>query len=185
MAGKGMVNGVDVDKLYATIDAVKQMPPVARFRFRAENEWLGGGHTRTRVLSFDGAGEEGHPRPKEFVHDADEPPALLGKDKGANPVEYLLTALEGCVTTSIVYHAAARGIRIRSIRSRIEGDIDLRGFLGLDPTVRRGYQEIRMTFDIDADAPAAELQEILELGPTFSPVFDSVTKGVPVTVRMG
>ncbi|MHC4469476.1 MAG: OsmC family protein [Planctomycetota bacterium] len=184
MPGKGDVNGVDVDALFETIDAIKRTPKIARFRFRAGNEWIEGGHNRTRIMSFDGAGEAGHERPEGFVYDADEPPLLLGRNLGANPVEFLLTALEACVTTALVYHAAARGINLRSVRSKVEGDIDLHGFLGIDPDVRKGYQEIRMTFDIDADATPEELDEILKLGPTFSPVYDSVTKGVPVQVRL-
>jgi uncharacterized OsmC-like protein len=179
-----MVNGVDTDRLFETIDAIKAAPAVAKFRFRARNEWLGCGHNRTSIAAFDGACEKGHARPEGFVYDADEPPLLLGRDQGANPVEFLLTALEACVTTALVYHAAARGITLRSVRSRIEGDIDLHGFLGIDPEVRNGYEEIRMVFDIDADASPEELEEIMRLGPTYSPVYDSVTKGVPVKVAL-
>ena len=116
--------------------------------------------------------------------DADEPPILLGRDKGPNPVEYLLTALASCVTTSIVYHAAARGIAIRSMESRLEGDIDLQGFLGIRDDVPRGYKEIRMIVDIDADASPEELEEIVKLGPTYSPVYDTITRPVPVSVQL-
>jgi uncharacterized OsmC-like protein len=184
MAGKGNVNGVDVDELFETIDAIRGTPKIAKFRFRAGNEWIEGGHNRTRIKKFDGACEVGHERPEGFVYDADEPPLLLGSDKGANPVEFLLTALEACVTTALVYHAAARGIELRSVRSTVEGDIDLHGFLGMDPDIRKGYEQIRMSFEIDADATPEELEEIMKLGPTFSPVYDSVTKGVPVQVRL-
>ncbi len=185
MARKGVVNGVDVDRLCETVEAVRKTPGVAAFRFRCENQWIEGGHTRGRASSFDGVGEANCPRPATFVFESDEPPVLLGKDKGANPVEYLLAALSACVTTTIVYHAANRGIRINGIRSRIEGDIDLRGFLGLDPTIRCGFKEIRMSVDLDADAPVEQLEEIVKLGPTYSPVFDSVRNGVPVHVRLG
>ena len=116
--------------------------------------------------------------------DADEPPILLGRDKGPNPVEYLLTALASCVTTSIIYHAAARGITIRSMESRLEGDIDLQGFLGIRDDVHRGYKEIRMYVDIDADATTEELEEIVKLGPTYSPVYDTITRPVPVAVEL-
>jgi uncharacterized OsmC-like protein len=108
----------------------------------------------------------------------------LGTGKGPNPVEYLLTALAACVTTSLVYHAAAKGIVLKSVESRLEGDIDLQGFLGLSEDVRKGYQGIRMFFKIDADVPEEQLEELVQLGPTYSPVFDSITKGVPVSVSL-
>jgi uncharacterized OsmC-like protein len=115
--------------------------------------------------------------------EADEPPALLGKDRAANPVEYLLHALASCLTTSMVYHAAARDIQIEEIESSLEGDIDLHGFLDLDQNVRKGYQGIRVTFKIKADASDGVLQEIAQLGARFSSVFDSLTKGVPVAIN--
>lgn len=114
--------------------------------------------------------------------DADEPAILLGMDRGANPVEHLLNALAACVTTAMVYHAAAKGIELEEVESRLEGDIDLRGFLGLSDELRNGYEGIRMTFKIKADATDEQLQEIVALGPSFSPVYDSLTKGVPVSV---
>jgi len=116
------------------------------------------------------------------VLEADEPAILLGKDMAANPVEYLLHALASCLTTSMVYHAAARGIHIRQVESSFEGDIDLHGFLDLDPNVRKGYREIRVHFKIDADVPDEQLQEVVRLGTGHSPVFDSLTNGVPVSL---
>ena len=101
----------------------------------------------------------------------------------ARDVEYLLHALAACVTTSMVYHAAAKGIQIHEVESGIEGDIDLRGFLGLDKSIRNGFQQIRMSFRIKTDATDDEFKTLSELGPRFSPVFDSVTKGVPVVVK--
>lgn len=177
-----VVNGVNVTELFNTIEAVKATPGIARFRFHLRNNWLGGGHNRSVVDNFHGGGEEVG-RQQTFTLDADEPPMLLGRDLGPNPVEYLLKALAACVTTSIVYHAAARGVKIHEIESYVEGDIDLRGFLGLDKNIRNGFQNIRMNFKIKADATDKELQEIVNLGPTFSPVFDTVTKGVPITVK--
>ncbi|MGO9210906.1 MAG: OsmC family protein [Terriglobales bacterium] len=182
-----VVNGVNVDELFKTVDAVKTNPLVAKFRFRLGNEWIDGGHNRSTVNEFQGAGQDLQ-RPQAFTLEADEPPILLGSDKAPNPVEYLLTALAACVTTSMVYHAAARGIRVEEIESQVEGDIDLRGFLGIDKNVRNGFQNIRMNCRIHADISDEQLQELAQLGPTFSPVFDSVTKGVPVSVqaqRMG
>jgi uncharacterized OsmC-like protein len=176
-------NGVNVDELFNTIDAVKKTPVIAKFRFRANNEWFDGGHNRTTIKDFYGI-QKDHKHEATFKLDADEPPLLLGTGKGPNPVEYLLTALAACVTTALVYHAAAKGIVLKSVESRLEGDIDLRGFLGIDKTVRKGYQEIRVYFKSDADVPDEELEELVKLGPTYSPVYDSITKGVPVKVSL-
>jgi uncharacterized OsmC-like protein len=178
-----VVNGVNVDELFGTIDAVKNAPVIANFRFRANNKWIEGGHNRTTIRHFYGTQQE-HQHEKPFHMDADEPPLLLGKDLGPNPVEYALTALASCVTTAIVYHAAARGVTIRSMESRLEGDIDLQGFLGVRDDVPRGYKEIRMYVNIDADAPPEKLEEIVALGPTYSPVFDTITRPVPVKVQL-
>jgi uncharacterized OsmC-like protein len=178
-----VVNGVNVDELFGTINAIKKAPVIAKFKFRASNEWMGGGHNRTTIRNFYGTQQE-HERKEPFVLDADEPPLLLGRDLGPNPVEYALTALAGCVTSAIVYHAAAKGIAIRSMESRLEGDIDLQGFLGIRDDVPRGYKEIRMFVKIDADAPPEKLEEIVQLGPTYSPVFDTITRAVPVKVQV-
>ncbi len=176
-----IVNGVDVGELFQTIDAIKATPGIAAFKFRINNQWLDGGHNRSTCHGFYGAQSEvQHAAP--FVLDADEPPLLLGQDRGANPVEYLLHALAACVTSSLVYHAAAKGIRIEEVESSLEGNIDLRGFLGLDPNVRRGYRDIRMKFRVKADVPDDQLEELVHTGERFSPVFDSITNGVPVTV---
>lgn len=177
-----IVNGVNVDNLFTTIDAVKSAPTIAKFKFRIQNRWEGGSQNRSTINEFYGVGQE-HTREKSFVLHSDEPVILLGQDAAANPVEYLLHALAACVTTSMVYHAAARGIQIEAVESSFEGDIDLHGFLGLDPKVRKGYQAIRVNFKIKADVPDAQLQDIVELGTGHSPVFDSVTKGVPVSVK--
>jgi uncharacterized OsmC-like protein len=183
MKAKSAVNGVNVDELFGTIDAIKKAPVIAKFKFRAENQWIDGGHNRTTLKNFYGT-QQDHEHKEPFVLDADEPPLLLGKDLGPNPVEYALTALAACVTTSIVYHAAAKGVTIRSMESRLEGDIDLQGFLGLRDDVPRGYKEIRMYVNIDADAPPEKIQEIVQLGPTYSPVFDTITRAVPVSVQL-
>ena len=181
------VNGVNVDGLLQTIDAVKANPTVAKFRLQVGNQWVDGPHSRSTVNEFYGAGQN-FQRPKSFTLDADEPAILHGNDIGPNAGEYLLAALAACVTSAIVYHAAARGVTIEEIESKVEGDIDLRGFLGIDKNVRNGFQDIRMSFEIRADVSDEQFEEISQLGRTFSPVLDSLTKGVPVTVqaqRMG
>jgi hypothetical protein len=138
MQEQKIVNGVNVDDLHGTIDAIKEQPTIAKFKFCATNQWFDGGHNRTTIRDFYGACQR-HEHKNPFVFDADEPPVLLGEDQGANPVEYALTALAACVTTALVYHAAARGIHLEEVESRLEGDLDLRGFLGMDDNVRRGY----------------------------------------------
>lgn len=174
------INGVDVDRLGETVKAIQQNPSLATSQFRATNRWINGGHNRSTIQSFYSAGREDTSRTKPFVLDADEPPVLLGQDQGANPVEYVLHALAACLTTSLVYHAAARGIRIESVESKIEGDLDLRGFLGLSNQVRRGYKEIRVYFSIKSDASAEQLKELT----TFSPVHDIITNPVPVSISI-
>ncbi len=178
-----IVNGVNVDDLFGTIEAIKGDPQIAKFKFNASNQWINGGLNQTTVKDFYGACQQQQHK-TTFVFKADEPPVLLGNDEGANPVEYALTALAACVTTSLVYHAAARGIRLESVESTLEGDLDLHGFLGMDENVRNGYESVRISFKIKADAPEEKLAEICKLGPTFSPVFDIFTNKVPVSVHL-
>jgi uncharacterized OsmC-like protein len=178
------INGVNVEELFKTVDAVKKTAAIAKFRFRADNTWLEGGHNRTSIRNFYGAGGEDTSRKTPFVLDADEPKVLLGTDRGANPVEYVLTALAGCLTTSLVYHAAARGIAVEEVESHLEGDLDLRGFLGLSEEVRNGYENIRVTFKIKADATEEQLRELVQLAQNPSPVFDIISHPVPVSVEL-
>jgi uncharacterized OsmC-like protein len=176
----GVMNGVDVERLGQTIQAVQNDSGLAESQFRAINRWVSGGHNRSTIQGFFTAGQEDTSRTNPFVLDADEPPVLLGQDKGANPVEFVLHALAACLTTSLVYHAAARGIQVESIESKLEGDLDLQGFLGLSDHVRRGYKQIRVNFTIKSDAPAKDLEELTK----FSPVFDIVSNPVPVSIQI-
>jgi uncharacterized OsmC-like protein len=171
-------NGVDVTRVFEVIDAVKADSTLAAFQFRAENTWIDGGHNRSTIKAFRGCGAEDATRTKPFVMDADEPPVLLGRDAGANPVEYVLHALAGCLTTTMVYHAAARGIDIGAVDSRLEGDLDLRGFLGVSDNVRKGYHDIRVRMRVKSDARPETLRDLAK----FSPVFDIVSRSVPVDV---
>ncbi|WP_455377226.1 OsmC family protein [Petrachloros mirabilis] len=176
----GIINGVDVDRLGGTMQAIQENPSLGKSQFRATNRWVRGGHNRSTIQGFYAAGQEDTSRAKPFVLDADEPPVLLGEDHGANPVEFVLHALAACLTTGLVYHGAARGIRIESVESTLEGDLDLQGFLGLSDKVRRGYQEIRVQFKVKSDASAEQLQELTK----FSPVYDIVTNRVPVSISV-
>src|SRR5262249_36739425 len=177
-----VVNGANITALFQTVEAVKVKPGTAKFRFNVKKEWLARAHNRSTINGFHGAMQD-FERSQSFYLDADEHPILLGRDQGPNAGEYLLQALAACVTSTLIYHAAARGIVIEEVESKVEGDIDLRGFLGTDKSVRNGFQNIRMSFDISADLSEQELQELAKLGPTFSPVLDSLTKGVPVRVQ--
>jgi uncharacterized OsmC-like protein len=178
------VNGVDVVRLKQTIGAIEENPSLAEFRFRIENHWLGAGHNRTTVKTSHGAGQDFPDRDGKFWMEADEPEVLLGTDKAANPVEHLLHALVSCVTSTAVYHAAARHIPVESVQSELVGDLDLRGFLGLDPDVPKGYRSVTMRMRISGDLTEEQKREVMQLGCTYSPVFNSVSPGVPITVEL-
>lgn len=176
-------NGVDVARLGETIAAVEKNPVLARFRFYNENKWVNGGHNRSTINRYFGTDRELR-REKPFVLYNDEPPVLLGGDLGPNPVEQQLHGLAGCMTTSTVYHAAARGIAIQEMETSFEGRIDLHGFLGLNDDVRPGYQDIKVKVRIRADGASAEQKRELEtFGPRFSPVFDTLSKGTRIEVE--
>jgi uncharacterized OsmC-like protein len=178
------VNGLNVSRIYQTIEAIKKQPGMARFQFRAENEWVGGTESRSRIRGFYGAGKEDTSRSAPFVFANGQPPILLGANEGANPVEFLLHALAGCLTTTFVLHAAARGIRIEKISTSLEGDIDLRGLLNLDESVSPGYEQIRVKMDIKADCSNEELENLLGFAREHSPVCQSVCRPVPVIVKL-
>lgn len=178
--GNTMVNGIELATLQATVDAIAAEPGLGQCRFRARNQWQGGSRNRTTVKGFYGAGQE-IAHKQDFELQADEPQILAGHDDGANPVEHLLNALAACATTSMVAHAAVRGIEIRELESEIEGDLDLRGFLGLDNDVPRGFMDIRIRFRVDADQDnLAQLQRLT----AFSPVVNTVTNGAPVNIEV-
>lgn len=179
-ANRTVVNGVDVDTLMGTVNAISADAGLGACRFRASNAWLEGSHNRSTVKGFYGARQE-IAHTQTFMMDADEPAILAGADLGANPVEHLLHALASCLTTSMVAHAAVRGIRIRALESELEGDIDLRGFLGLAADVPKGYTAIRASFRVDA--AEEDLPRIRELAE-FSPVFNTLVQGTRVDVQV-
>ncbi len=168
-----VLNGVNVTKLGQTIEAIKRQPALAQFKFRARNRWDIGGHNQATVDTFYGAGEEQRHR-EPFVMEADEPPVLLGEDNGANPVEFVLAGLSGCMTTTLAYHAASRGLKIEEISSEYEGDIDLHGLLDLDPNVRSGYREIRVKFKVKGDADEATIRELVRKSPVYNTLAEPV-----------
>jgi uncharacterized OsmC-like protein len=175
-------NGVDTGTMFATLDLIKARPELAKFRFRARNRWIDGAHNRTTIKDFYAAGGEDTTRSEAFAIDAGEPAILLGSDTGANPAEYLLHALAACLTTSIVYVAAARKVELTSIESTLTGDMDVRGALGVDDEPRNGFERIGVSFRVTGNAPAEKLREVVERAQKRSAVYDMVTNGVPVAV---
>jgi uncharacterized OsmC-like protein len=178
-----LVNGINTKQLFSTIDLIKENSGIAKFKFRATNQWINGTHCRGTIKDFYGALKEDNSRPP-VNYDMDEPPILLGNNDGRNPVEYLLVALSGCLTTSLIAHASAKGIEIKGVEARYEGDIDLRGFLGLSEDVPVGYQEIRVYFKIDADVSDEQKDELVRIAQKYSPVFNTITSSAPVSVRL-
>jgi uncharacterized OsmC-like protein len=176
-------NGVNTPALLATINAVKETPALAKFRFRASNRWMSGTYSESRVESFTGAGGE-HNHRTAFRYGADHPAVLVGEDRGPTPIEFLLLGLAACITAGIGNIAAARGVTLTSVESQVEGDIDLQGILGLSDQVRNGYERIRVSFTIAGDAPPGKLREIVEQSRARSAVFDVLTNGVPVDVSV-
>ena len=176
----GMVNGIHMETLLGTVNAIEQEPDLGASKFRASNVWLGGNRNQSTITGFYGAKQEIAHKQK-FVLDADEPPILAGNDDGANPVEHLLNALAACVTTSMVAHAAVRGIRIQALESELEGDIDLRGFLGLADDVAKGFTDIRIKFKVKADEQNLERLKRLT---AFSPVLNTITQGAAVDIQV-
>jgi uncharacterized OsmC-like protein len=177
-------NGVNVDRLIATINAIKDNPGLARFHFRATNEWVSGGHSHTSIQSFYGAGGEDTSRAKPFLLEGDEPPVLLGSNAGPNAVEAVLHALASCLAVGFVYNAAAQGIRVDSLEFDLEGEIDLHGFLGLSDQIRPGYQNIRLSYRVKSDAPRQKLEELCEYVQKTSPVLDIICNPVPVSITL-
>jgi uncharacterized OsmC-like protein len=176
------LNGVDTPTLFATLDAVKTNPELAKFQFRATNRWLNGTHNRSTIRGFYGAGQEDSTRTADFTYDADHPAVLVGTGNGPTPVEFLLHAIAACLTAGIANIAAARGIPLREVSSTVEGDIDLLGILGLSDQVRNGYQRIKVSFQISGDAPDETLRGLVEQSRARSAVYDVLTNGVPVTI---
>jgi len=178
-----IVNGVNVTKLSGIVSAIQENPKVAKFSFSAKGKWINGGHNRTTIKDFYGAGQT-HVRSQPFVVEIDEPPVLLGENHGANAGEVVLAALNGCLTTALIYHAAAQGIKIDEVESSLAGNADLQGFLGIDESVRNGYEKINVTFRIKSDAPEEKLRELVKLAQNRSPVYDMLSHPTPVQVSM-
>jgi uncharacterized OsmC-like protein len=172
-----VINGVNVTRLGQTIEAIRQTPELANFKFRVRNQWDRGAHNVATISDFHGTCRDlQHKVP--FVLHADEPPVLLGGDAGAGAGEYVLAGLSACLTGTLAYHASARGLKIENIQSEYEGDVDLRGFLDLDPNVRNGYREIRVKFKVKGDLDEATVRELL----SKSPMYDTLANPVRIKI---
>jgi uncharacterized OsmC-like protein len=178
------LNGVNLDQMIGTINAIRARPELARFQFRAHNEWIGGGHTRTSIQGFYGASQEDTSRSRPFILEGDEPPLLLGSNAGPNAVEAVLHALASCLAVGFIYNAAAQGINVESLSFDLEGDLDLRAFLGLSKDVRPGYEGIRLTYRVKSDAPREMIVELCDYVQKTSPVLDVIRNPVPVMIRL-
>jgi uncharacterized OsmC-like protein len=176
-------NGVNVPALFATLDVVKANKDLAKFQFRAVNRWISGTHSRSTIANFFGAGGE-QVRSTTFTYEGDHPPVLVGEDNAPTPVEYLLHAIASCITAGIGNVASARGLDLEEVESTVEGDIDLLGLLGIDPSVRRGYQAMRVSFRIKGNAPEEELRKIVMRSRDLSAVYDVLTNGIPVDIQV-
>ena len=175
-------NGVDTSTLFATLDAVKSNPDIAKFQFRATNRWISGTHNQSTIHGFYGAMQE-MTHQHVNVYDADHPAVLVGSDNGPTPVEFVLHALAACLTAGLANIAAARGVNLTEVESTVEGDIDLLGILGLSDEVRNGYEQIRVSFKVRGDDPD-KLRQVVEQSRRRSAVFDIVTNGVPVAIEV-
>jgi uncharacterized OsmC-like protein len=176
-------NGVDVAALFATIDAVRSQPAIAKFQFRSNHTWVSGTHNRGVISGFYGAGQE-HTHAQPFELEADHPAVLVGADHAPTPAEHLLYALGACLMSGLGNIAAARGIDLEEVTATVEGDIDLLGILGLDQGTRNGFEDVRVTFHVKGDAQAEQLANLVEQSRRRSAVYDVLTNGVPVAVTV-
>jgi uncharacterized OsmC-like protein len=174
------VNGVDVDRLKSTVEAMKAVPGLAKFTFRVNNRWMKGALNRTTIGDFHGAGAENHR--DGFVIDNAQPVLVAGGDEAPNPVEYLLHALVGCLTTTLVYHASTQGVRIQAVESQVEGLLDMRSFLGVREDLPGGFEGVNVRFQVKADCSAAELAHLMDVARRRSPVANFVLRAVPTSV---
>lgn len=175
-AGPEVINGVNVSQLINVIDQIEADPDYAKFQFRATNRWLSGGHSRSRIKEFFAGNAEDTTRTESFALDADEPRIAAGKDTAPNSMEYVLHALATCLTGTLVYHAAVRGIEIESVESTYKGDMDVRGLFGLSDDVRKGFNKVSIDMRVKSAATPEELRQLA----LYSPVYDIVSKSLPI-----
>jgi uncharacterized OsmC-like protein len=183
MANTSVNNGVNVDALLAARETLKGAPEAAKFKWRATCKWQNGTHSRTMIQNFHGLGTEQKHR-TEFTFDADHPEIFASEDLGATPVEFVLVGLASCLTAGVAAVAQNRGIQLKSVEAKLEGSMDIQGILGIDSDVRNGYDDIKVTFKIDADASKKDIEALVAQSQKRSAVFDLVTNPTNVTVEV-
>jgi uncharacterized OsmC-like protein len=176
-------NGVNVEALLSARAALTEAPEAARFKWRATCEWVNGTHSRSTVQGFFGLGAE-QSHKKAFHYDADHPELFAAEDNGATPVEYVLVGLASCLTAGIAAVAQNRNIQLRSIKATLEAGMDIQGILGIDSEVRNGFDGIKVSFDIDADATREEIAALVAQSQRRSAVFDVITNPTNVAVEV-
>ena len=176
-------NGVNVAALLEAREALSGAPEAAQFQWRATCEWVNGTHSHSSVEGFFGLGEE-QSHKTQFEYDADHPELFASEDHGATPIEFVLVGLASCLTAGIAAVAQNRGVQLNSVESQLEGKMDIRGILGMDSDVRNGYDDIKVTFKIDADADRKEIEAIVAQSQKRSAVYDVITNSVNVTVEV-
>jgi len=183
MAETKVDNGVNVEALLAAREALKSAPEAAKFKWRASCKWQNGTHSETKIEGFHGLGQEQKHR-SSFSFDADHPEIFASEDHGITPVEFMLVGLASCLTAGVAAVAQNRGIQLRSVEARVEGTMDIQGILGIDSEVRNGYDDIKVTFNIDADAPRKDIEALVAQSQKRSAVYDVITNPTNVTVEV-
>src|SRR3954462_451268 len=183
MAQATVDNGVNVGALLAAREALKNAPQAAQFKWRASCKWKNGTHSVSKVEGFHGLGAE-QKHKTEFSFEADHPEIFASEDLGATPVELVLVGLASCLTAGVAAVAQNRGVQLRSVEAKLEGSMDIQGILGMDSDVRNGYDDIKVTFDIDADASKEDIEAIVAQSQKRSAVYDALTNPVNVTVEV-
>ena len=183
MAESSVMNGVNVEALLAAREALRKAPEAAKFTWRASCKWQNGTHSRTKIQGFHGLGQE-HTHKTESSFEADHPEVFASQDLGVTPVEYLLVGLASCLTAGVAAVAQNRGVQLRSVEAKLEGTMDIQGILGVDSDVRNGYDNIKVTFHIDADASRKEIEAIVAQSQKRSAVYDALTNPTNVTVAV-
>ena len=176
-------NGIQIEALLGAREALSQAPEAAQFQWRATCDWVNGTHSRSTVESFFGLGEEQSHR-QRYVYDSDHPEVFASEDNGPTPVEYVLVGLAGCLTAGIAAVAQNRNIQLKSVRATIEADMDIQGILGIDGDVRNGFEHIRVSYEVDADASKEEIQALVAQSQKRSAVFDIITNPTNVYVEV-
>lgn len=180
---KPVNNGVNVEALFGAQEALAKTPEAARFKWRSTVEWIGGTHSRSTIEGFYGLGAE-HQHKQKFTFDADHPEVFAAEDQAATPVEIVLASLASCLTAGVAAVAQARKVQLRSVSATLEAGMDIRGILGVDEDVRNGFDGIKVTYKIDADASPADIRAIVAQSQKRSAVYDIITNPTNVTVEV-